>query len=110
MTLAGQPECPYNRGVHIAKPIRHIVAAGLGGACAVAVFVWLQPRWGNWALATIPFVGFFSWMILGDVLINSLDLWLRRRTRDPIWLMGNEGKRWLESEEGHAWQRSRQSR
>ncbi|MGL5058833.1 MAG: hypothetical protein ACRC62_02535 [Microcoleus sp.] len=42
--------------------------------------------------------------IVGGMPIDNLDLWLRRKTRDPIWLMTDEGREWLNSEEGQIWQ------
>jgi hypothetical protein len=35
--------------------------------------------------------------------ISTLDLWLRRKTRDQLWLWSGEGKAWLKTEEGQAW-------
>jgi hypothetical protein len=44
-------------------------------------------------------------LLKGILPVDALDLWLRRRTRDPMWLMTNEGRAWLESEEGLMWVR-----
>jgi hypothetical protein len=44
-------------------------------------------------------------LLKGILPVDALDLWLRRRTRDPMWLMTNEGRAWLESEDGLMWVR-----
>jgi hypothetical protein len=40
-------------------------------------------------------------------VVDHVDLWLRRRTRDPIWLMTDEGRAWLSSPAGVAWTAAR---
>jgi hypothetical protein len=55
---------------------------------------------GSWAfLLSLPI--FFYFNLFSPV--DSLDLWLRRRTKDDYWLMSNEGKKWLDSKEGEDW-------
>ena len=41
--------------------------------------------------------------------VDKVDWWLRRRSRDKIWLMTGEGKKWLASEDGQRWQKERVS-
>jgi hypothetical protein len=53
------------------------------------------------------FVGSFGLsLVFSWVVIDPIDLWLRRTTRDPLWLMTYEGKSWLASAEGQAWSSS----
>ncbi|WP_442485839.1 hypothetical protein [Aeoliella sp. SH292] len=42
------------------------------------------------------------------VVIDPFDLWLRRATRDPVWLMTSEGKKWLATDEGKLWQKAKE--
>ena len=41
--------------------------------------------------------------ILGGSPIDAFDFWLRRKTRDPAWLISHEGRNWLETDEGLDW-------
>ena len=41
--------------------------------------------------------------LVGGSPIDSFDFWLRRKTRDPVWLISHEGRQWLETDEGREW-------
>ena len=87
----------------IPKPIRQLwygfVGFSLTIFCAVLLSKWL----GNWGVF-LAFLLYPLFNLVGGMPIDYFDGWLRRKTRDPIWLMTQEGKEWLKSEEGQAWQ------
>jgi hypothetical protein len=93
----------------IPKPIRQIwyiiIGCLLTMLCAVLLSKWL----GNWGI----FLAFLLYPLLnlvGGMPIDYFDRWLRRKTRDPIWLMTYEGREWLKSEEGQVWQQNQGDR
>lgn len=45
--------------------------------------------------------------IFAGIPIGTFDLWLRRRSRDPYWLMTDAGQEWIKTEEGRRWQAQR---
>jgi len=72
--------------VKIAKPVRVLMAALLAGCTAGAVGRGLDSRISalSAVAATAALVpAWFLWV----AVVDHLDLWLRRRTRDPIWLL-----------------------
>ena len=76
------------------------IAAMLAVGSAIGLSRWI----GLWGYAVglllFPFFNFF-----GAVPVNALDFWLRRKTKDEIWLRSHEGKRWLQTKQGQAWQK-----
>ena len=71
--------------MRIAKPIRFLLYGALTGAGTVLSFRILLRAIGWWAV--IPtVVCFFLFWFLGAFLVDSCDTWLRRVTKDPIWL------------------------
>jgi hypothetical protein len=92
----------------ISKPIRQIccliIGLALSGLCALILLQFL----GKLGI----FIGFFLYPVfnvVGGMPIDNLDRWLRRKTRDRIWLMTDEGREWLNSEEGQVWQQKHQN-
>lgn len=75
--------------MYIAKPFRVLVCGIVGGAGAVLTFAFLQKHIDSWAviptLISIPIFWF-----LGEWPVNKFDFWLRRVTRDPIWVRQQE--------------------
>lgn len=95
--------------MNIPKPIRNLcymlIGLSLSTLCA-----WLLSKWlGIWGI----FLGFLLYpmfTLFGGMPVDSLDFWLRRKTRDSLWLRTDEGKQWLNSEEGVAWQHNQRDR
>jgi hypothetical protein len=93
--------------VLIPKPIRHICYFIIGFFLSLFCALILSRYLGKWG----GFIGCFLYpvfSIIGGMPIDILDQWLRRKTRHPVWLMTDEGKKWLDSEEGKAWQQQHQ--
>ncbi|WP_157906983.1 hypothetical protein [Sorangium cellulosum] len=90
----------------IAKPVRVLISALLAGGTAGAVGGGLYSRIEvlSAVAAVIAFVP--AWFLWGGA-VDHLDLWLRRRTRDEIWLLTREGQAWLSSTAGTAWSNRR---
>ncbi len=92
----------------IPKPIRLIGYCLVGLSLSILCALILSQKLGKLGI----FMGFFLYPvfnILGGMPIDIVDSWLRRKTRDPIWLMTQEGREWLKSEEGQAWQQEHQN-
>ncbi len=92
----------------IPKPIRLISYCLVGLSLSILCALILSQKLGKLGI----FMGFFLYPvfnILGGMPIDIVDCWLRRKTRDPIWLMTQEGREWLKSEEGQAWQQEHQN-
>ncbi len=92
----------------IPKPIRLICYCLVGLSLSILCALILSQKLGKLGI----FMGFFLYPvfnILGGMPIDIVDSWLRRKTRDPIWLMTQEGREWLKSEEGQAWQQEHQN-
>ena len=88
--------------MYVAKTFRLLFAAGVSGLGVAVAFAATRPTLGRWAfLAT--FVGMFVAWTLGEVVINKIDFWLRRTTKDARWLASHEGREWLKTPEGIAW-------
>ncbi len=86
--------------MRIGKPWRTLLQSAIAGAlmgfgsvvgvgCASAPW-----RWAVWA-SLLPLS--FPVYLASGFLVDSVDHWLRRVTRDPLWLMTDEGRRWLQS-------------
>ena len=100
-----EARCETIDAMHIPKPIRvlgYFSVAFTGTALFVA---FSRPYIGPIALVLAPIV-FIAFNIVGGAPIDAFDLWLRRKTRDPIWLIGHEGQAWLATEEGRRWSRT----
>ncbi len=92
----------------IPKPIRQICYGIIGLSISLLCALILSYFLGKLGI----FMGFFLYPVfnvLGGMPIDHIDRWLRRKTRDPIWLMTDEGREWLKSEEGQAWQQEHQN-
>ena len=84
----------------ISKTVRSFCYPLVSMGLTLLVYKVLQPFIGAWAvLLCLPLL---FWLHLFSP-VDTLDLWLRRVTRDPYWLMTNEGAAWLRTEEGKAW-------
>jgi hypothetical protein len=73
------------------------------GLATGAVIAMLFLVFGNWGLVVGVLVAPIINVFVG-LPIDSFDLWLRRRSRDPQWLMTDEGRAWLSTEDGRRWQ------
>jgi hypothetical protein len=75
----------------------------LYGAATGVVIVGLSLVFGKWGLLVgvllAPIINIFA-----GLPIDAFDLWLRRRSRDPLWLMTDEGRALLKTEDGRRWQ------
>lgn len=79
----------------IGKPCR-IIGGGLLAGAATGLIVVLSHR--SWlVILFVPICFVF------EALMSATDLWLRRTTKDRLWLWGHEGKEWLKTPEGAAW-------
>lgn len=95
----------------IPKLYRLLIQFTLFVALAIA-FVAIASQLRPAALAVIALLlavpgAYMIAFVFSMAVIDPLDLWLRRRTRDPIWLMTTEGQEWLSSDEGKEWQARR---
>ena len=85
--------------MRIGKIPRVLGSSAIASLLAVGSALWLSRFIGLWgyavALVLFPFLNF-----LGAVPINALDFWLRRSTKDEIWLRSHEGKQWLQTKQG----------
>ena len=91
--------------MRIVKPIRHLVQFlfFVGFIVLFSILAsYLESPWrGILFVMSFP-VAYFMALIL-SMVVDDIDLSLRRWSKDPGWLISNEGQRWLESEEGIAW-------
>jgi hypothetical protein len=93
--------------VLIPKPIRQICYCIIGLSFSTVCALILSHSLGKLGI----FLGFLLYPVfnvLGGMPIDNFDRWLRRKTRDPVWLMTQEGREWLKSEEGQVWQQENQ--
>jgi xanthosine utilization system XapX-like protein len=78
--------------MYIAKPFRIISYGVIIGAGVGLMFGLLHRRIGLWAVIpasiAVPVCG-----LLGGFVVDSFDFWLRRVTRDPIWVRQHEKKK-----------------
>ena len=74
---------------------------------AVAVTVALTRPAIGWLSIPLGLLLFPIFNVLGGAPVDAVDLWLRRKTKDPIWLMTREGEEWLQTDEGQHWSRQR---
>jgi hypothetical protein len=86
--------------MYIAKPFRHIIPgiiafSSFGYMLALRINIW------------ITLICFLLLWILSDwfinAFINAIDLWMRRQTKDTLWLRSAEGREWLKTEQGQQW-------
>ena len=93
----------------IPKVMRHLIQLAMFCLLAIASFTVAPHLPKPWSIVlfilTVP-LAFFAALIL-SFYVDRIDLWLRRRSHDQIWLMTHEGKQWLASEEGQKWQKER---
>jgi xanthosine utilization system XapX-like protein len=77
--------------MYIAKPFRILSYGVIIGAGGGLTFGFLYRHIGFWAvipaLIAVPIFG-----LLGGFVVDSFDSWLRRVTRDPIWMRQHERK------------------
>ena len=95
--------------MRIPKFYRHLIQLFLFVLLCFALFAiagQLQKGWRTVLfIVTVP-AAFFGALLL-SFYVDRVDLWLRRRSRDQIWLMTHEGEQWLASEDGQRWQKER---
>ncbi|WP_438038265.1 multiheme c-type cytochrome [Sorangium sp. So ce128] len=92
----------WSASVKIGKPVRILMSALLAGGAAGAVGGGLYSRIEVLSAAAAMVALVPAWFLWGGV-VDHLDLSLRRRTRDAVWLLTREGQAWLSSTEGTAW-------
>jgi hypothetical protein len=75
------------------------LAAGFTLSISIVVSRPLEPLLPvvTWAVAVPTY--FIIWFGL-SLVVPEVDHWLRRLTRDPLWLETDEGRRWKERQEG----------
>ena len=77
--------------MYIAKPFRVLSYGVIIGAGVGLTFGLLYRRIGFWAV--IPaLIAFPVCGLVGGFVVDSFDQWLRRVTRDPIWVRQHEKK------------------
>ena len=86
----------------IPKPVRHLLYPLLPVTIAWALIRLTYAHWG-WPSLLFLVIAIPPISIFVSMPIDAFDLWLRRRTRDPIWLLTDEGRSWLDSGEGRKW-------
>jgi hypothetical protein len=95
--------------MRISKPARHVLyllsPLLVARALFTVTYAWLGRLSLLFSLLVVPPIS-----IVVTLPIDSLDLWLRRRTRDPSWLLTNEGRAWLATPEGREWVEARRDR
>jgi hypothetical protein len=79
----------------IGKPVRLLASLSFTTAM-LGVAIYASNCWWLGLL-------FFPAYLVVSLLIDALDLRLRRTTKDPLWLISNEGKSWLDTADGHDW-------
>jgi len=85
----------------ISKPVRHLCYPVVAGAIAFLTYKLAAHFIREWAYLISWFV--FFWFYQFASPIDKLDLWLRKYTKDDIWLLTQEGKEWLKTEQGQEW-------
>jgi hypothetical protein len=93
--------------MYIPKIVRVPIYAAVSIALVVLTIVLLW-RYIGWLSVVAGLILFPIFNVFGGAPIDAFDLWLRRKTKDPIWLMTQEGRQWLETEEGKEWQKRNQ--
>src|SRR5271154_4973133 len=84
--------------MYVAKPFRHLLhIMALFGYLAAILF-----SLNGFALVIASLLYPVVYISFG-LLIDVMEWQLRKRTRDPAWLFGNEGRGWLKSEDGRKW-------
>lgn len=90
--------------MNIPKPVRVLCYGSIAFGLSGVIIGPLWPSIGMWAL--IPAVLLFPvFHVLGGIPVDGFDYWLRRTTRDPVWLMTDEGRKRLATPEGAEWTR-----
>jgi hypothetical protein len=89
--------------MHIPKIVRVPCYMAIAFTLMILTTVVLRPYIG-WLSGIFAVVMLPLFHLFGGMPIDALDQWLRRTTRDPIWLMTQEGREWLDSEQGRKWQ------
>lgn len=91
--------------MYVPKLFRHLFVAGAGGLGLATAFAVTRPTLGGWAIPAAVIGLFVAWS-LGEAVINRVDFWLRRTTKDARWLASHEGQEWLKTPEGRAWKQN----
>lgn len=78
--------------MYIAKPFRVLACGVIIGAGVGLTFGLLYRRIGIWAV--IPaLIAFPVFGVVGGFVVDSFDFWLRRVTRDPLWVKQHEHRK-----------------
>jgi hypothetical protein len=88
--------------MHIAKPIRVFGYMAISFTLSALTYAVTKPYIGVGGLV-LAVVLWPIYNIVGGSPIDAFDFWLRRKTRDPIWLISHAGRQWLDTDEGREW-------
>ena len=88
--------------MRIAKPIRNIGYMSISLSLSVLTYALTKPYIGLGGLV-LAVVLWPIYNLVGGSPIDAFDFWLRRKTRDPGWLISHEGREWLDTQEGREW-------
>jgi hypothetical protein len=97
----------------IPKPIRHLIQLALLIVLAAALSqlaLRLRPIPLAIFAALLAVPSAFIAALVVSLCVDRVDLWLRRRSRDSLWLITDEGREWLASDEGKEWQRENETK
>jgi hypothetical protein len=89
--------------MRLAMRVAKVYRVFLYGVATGLVIVLLFLVFGKWGLLAGVFLAPII-SIFAGLPIDAFDLWLRRKSRDPVWLMTDEGREWLKTEDGRRWQ------
>ena len=90
--------------MHIPKIVRVPCYIAIAFMLMILTMIIFRPYIG-WVSGIIAVVMLPLFHLFGGMPIDALDQWLRRTTRDPIWLITQEGREWLDSEQGRKWRK-----
>jgi hypothetical protein len=81
----------------IPKPVRIISASAFTGLATSLIVRFSHKLWLIVLFIPIYFVF--------ENIISRVDIWLRRTTKDQLWLWSYEGREWLKTPKGEAWKK-----
>lgn len=92
--------------MYIPKIIRVPIYFSISFTAVALTVVVTRPVIGWWSIP-LALLLFPIFNVLGGAPVDAFDLWLRRKTKDAIWLLTHEGKEWLNTAEGQNWKRQK---
>ena len=85
--------------MYIPKPLRVLGNTCVAGVATVATVTFLHPRIGFWTFFLLVLVVPVSFTV-SDIIINIVDEEIRKRTKDPIWVMQHKEKNETQQQSG----------